>query len=82
MTSLGCDSLNDRREKLCQSFAKKAGKHLKYKNWFSEFVHDTTKYSTRQNKMKSNPKFNPVPTRTDRYKKSPLPYLTELLNNI
>ena len=22
MTSLGCDSLNDRREKLCQSFAK------------------------------------------------------------
>jgi len=82
MTSLGCDSLNDRRIKLCQSFAKKAGKHLKYKNWFSEFGQERKKCSERQNEKKTNPMFNPVPTRTDRYKKSPLPYLTELLNNI
>ena len=82
MTTLGCDSLNDRRIKLCQSFAKKAGKHLKYKNWFSEFGHERKKCSKRQNEKKTNPMFNPVPTRTDRYKKSPLPYLTELLNNI
>ena len=26
------------------------------------------------------PKVTPVPTRTDRYKKSPLPFLTDLLN--
>ena len=82
MTTLGCDSLHNRRIKLCQSFAKKAGKHSKYKNWFSEFGLEGKKYSKRQNEKKANPMFNPVPTRTDRYKKSPLPYLTELLNKI
>ena len=80
MRTLGCDSLNARRYKLCQSFAKKAGKHSKYKNWFSEVKHEPKNFSTRASEKSVKPKFMPVPTRTERYQKSPIPYLTELLN--
>ena len=80
MKTLGCDSLKDRRYKLCQSFAKKAGKHSKYKNWFSEVIYEPRQYSTRASEKLVKPKFKSVPTRTGRYKKSPIPYLTELLN--
>ena len=31
---IGCESLEDRRIKLCEKFARKASKHLKYQNWF------------------------------------------------
>ena len=72
-------TLEERREKLCENFAKKALKHQKYKNWFSlnEKQH---KFNTR-NKDKIN-KFNPVRSRTDRYRKSSLSNLTDMLNRI
>ena len=80
MRTLGCDSLNDRRYKLCQSFAKKAEKHSRFRNWFNEVKHEAKSFSTRASEKLVKPKFMPVPARTDRYKKSPIPYLTELLN--
>ena len=80
MKILGCNSLNARRYNLCQTFAKKAVKHSKYKHWFSEVIHESKYFSTRSSDKMNKPKFTPVPTRTDRYKKSPIPYLTELLN--
>ena len=80
MRTLGCDSLNDRRYKLCQSFAKKAEKHSRFRNWFSEVQYEAKSFSTRASEKSVKPKFMPVPARTDRYKKSPIPYLTELLN--
>ena len=80
MNTLGCDSLNNRRQKLCKNFAEKAKKHPKYKYWFSDFKHKPLNFQTRERKNKTTPEFNPVPTRTERFKKSPLPFLTDLLN--
>ena len=69
-------------KKLCENFAKKAAKSEKFQNWFSptENVENNCSKSTRRNKNKTVPLFRPIPTRTSRYKKSPLPYLTEILN--
>ena len=50
------------------NFAKKAQQHDKFKNWFVE---------TEEPRLT---KFKPVPYRTKRYMKSPIPYLTNLLN--
>lgn len=69
LEELEMESLEDRRLDLCISFAKKAQKHEKFQNWFelSDALTPTT--------------YQPVPCRTKRFKKSPLPYLTALLNS-
>ena len=73
MMTLGLDNLESRREKLCVSFASKAANHEKYSEWFwTPDRRPDTRYQA---------KYTPVWTRTTRYKKSPLPYLTDLLNN-
>ena len=81
LVMLGCASLLDRRKKLCETFSKRAGKHSKYKNWFNKMEKETPKMSTRRTEKEGCPKYRPVPSRTNRYKFSPLPFLTELLNN-
>ena len=53
---------------ICLSFAEKAQEHEKFINWFK--LREEPNQST----------FIEVPFRTIRYKKSPLPYLTKLLN--
>ena len=63
------ESLEVRRKSLCVSFAKKSQKHEKFQNWFQES--DQLTPTT----------FQPVPYRTKRYKNSPLPHLTSLLND-
>ena len=68
LLDLEMETLEVRRSKNCLAFAKKSQKHEKFRNWF-EFSDRTSK-----------PSFLPVTFRTKRYKKSPLPYLTELLN--
>jgi hypothetical protein len=71
MQALDClklESLEDRRVTLCKAFAFKSQKHEKFQNWFE--------YS----EQPSLTTFEPVPCRTNRYKRSPLPYLTDLLN--
>ena len=72
------ETLYERRISLCEKFAKKALKHSKYKNWFNMNEQKPSK-NTRHKKIE---KFLPVKTRTDRYRKSPLPYLTEMLNGL
>ena len=72
LTGLKC--LSVRREDLCLIFAKKASNNPKYGYWFSENLHAP---NTRQNKDK----LEPVQYRTDRFRKSPISYLTHLLNN-
>ena len=37
--------------------------------------------NTRSDKTSIATKYRPVPTKTDRYKDSPIPYMTEILNN-
>ena len=54
INTLGCDSLNNRRQKLCKNFAKKAKKHSKYKYWFSDFKHKPSKFPRRESKSKTS----------------------------
>ena len=65
--------LEDRRLTLCKKLVKKSSKHDKSKNWFKM---NKNAPKTRSQK----PKFlEPIP-RLTRYSKSPIPYLTWLLN--
>ena len=79
---LNCEDLNERRLKLCENFVKKAAKSHKFKSWFSESVVVPPSVHTRGNEIKIIPKFKPVHTRTDRYRDSPLPYLTDIINEL
>ena len=69
----GLQKLSDRRRKLCLTFAKKAQKHKKFTRWFKP---NTKKTITRL----TQPKFCNVYSRLDRYERSPLSHLTEILN--
>ena len=68
----GIDKLSDRRTKICIKFAKRALKHTKFSNWF--------KHNPKRNLRIKQPKFCPVVSRTERFQKSPIAYLTNLLN--
>ena len=67
---LKLDTLADRRKQLCLSFARKASKDSKFKVWFSNLTKPT----------RTDPSFALPRTRTAAYEKSPLVYLTKLLN--
>ena len=66
-------TLDERRNELCLKFAKKALKSEKFCKWFSKNYNIV---NTRCPKTS----LREVYTRTSRYAKSPLPYLTKLLN--
>ena len=66
------ETLEVRRENLSLKFAKKAEKHPKHKNWFKPRPVRTSRHQ--------NSKYWSVVARTERLKKSPIPYLTDLLN--
>ena len=80
LNQLKCDRLSGRRLKLCENFAKKAVRHEQFRNWFRENTERLPIMNTRYSKVKS--KYHEVLTRTERFKKSPIPYLTSLLNNL
>ena len=66
---------------MCLNFALKLEKHEKYSNWFhpaEEFI--PPNMNTRSDKTLHHLKYNPVPFRTDPFKKSPFPFVTEILN--
>ena len=65
--------LSNRRSKICIKFALKAEKHNKFKTWFKL---NRKTFHTRSIPMK----YCPVISRTKRFEKSPLSYLTNLLN--
>ena len=70
---LGLDSLNNRRDKLCLKFGRKAEKHEKFRKWFKPA---TYKQFTRQAKLK----YCGVVSKHTRFEKSPLSFLTRMLN--
>ena len=75
---LELDTLSDRRYKICLKFAIKTSKSPKFNQWFTK--HEPNQgIQTRSENQKSI--FKPVYTRTKRYEKSTIPYLTNLLNN-
>ena len=77
------ETLEERRLKLCQNFAKKSIKNPKFENWFCP-SDPTSGHSmkTRSSNNKITYKLKPVQTRTARYENSPIPFLTKLLNNL
>ena len=70
---LNLKPLRSRRQELCAKFSNKCHKSEKYQSWYSE---NNSTVNTRSDKSG----VLPVPTRTRRYEKSPLPYLTSLVN--
>ena len=67
------DTLYSRRERLCMKFARKCVKSNKFCHWFKNEDRESI---TRQ----KNQKFRSVYSRTMRYEKSPISYITRLLN--
>ena len=80
LEKLNCDKLSERRIKLCETFARKLVKHNQFKNWFNEKSDKIINMNTRSKKAKV--KYQEVLTRTERYLKSPIPYLTSILNSM
>ena len=79
LRNLDMDSLELRRQQICLTFGKKALKSDKFKEWFSIDEESEPVIKTRNSKPK--PKLKPVTCRKKKYKKSPIPYLTDLLND-
>ena len=74
LKELQLESLHSRRIKLCKKFAIKTQKHPKFSKWFKP----QNKTTVTRGKP---PKFLEVYFRTERFRKSPLSYLTNLLNS-
>ena len=73
LSVLCLESLEDRRASICLKFALKAEKHLKFKSWF--------KSNPKFMKSRTNqPKYIPVRISTARIERSPIGYLTDILN--
>ena len=73
LKTLGLNNLEARRNQLCLRFGIKAEKHDKFKHWFK--LNDMT-VNTRQEKLK----YCEVQARLCRFKKSPISFLTNILN--
>ena len=76
LDTIGLETLEQRRMKLCENFAQNAVKDPKHKHWFEEYKQCGAK--TRSEKTQY---ITPL-YRLERFHKSPIPYLTEILNNI
>ena len=74
LVQVGLESLDFRRHKLCLKFARKSAAHPKHRNWFRVNLNTV---NTRQEK----PLYCPVYSNHDRFDRSPLAYLTNLLND-
>ena len=76
LKSLNLASLESRREELCVKFAKKSAKNKKFEHWFVEA--EKKGILTRRKNVFNG--YKPIKFRTERFRNSPLPYLTSLLN--
>ena len=74
LKDLNLETLEKRRENLCLKFAKECLKNEKLKNMF---VINKSKHDMKKRKKE---KFKVKNIRTERYRKSALPYMTNLLN--
>ena len=75
LDKLKIDSLNERRRKICLKFAKKCLLNEKVKNLFPK---NSSKYNI---KTRNKNKYAVYQMNTERYKKSSIPYMIDLLNN-
>ena len=72
--TLDLKNLSDRRLELLKTFSKNCFKSEKYNTWFVKRNDQAINTRSKKNTLKQ------VTTRTTRYEKSPLPYMTALLN--
>ena len=75
LLSTGLENLEIRRTQLCLNFAKKAAKHPTHKQWFEPS--NQVGPNTRCEKLRYK---QPI-CRLERFRSSPIPYFTELLNS-
>ena len=73
LNTTSLDSLEKRRLNLCITFAKRTAKHEKHKHWFEK--------ATFKNTRSKKPIYKTPFCRLERYRNSPIPYLTRLLNS-
>ena len=73
LNSTNLESLEVRRISLSTKFAKRSANHSKHKHWFA--LNKNIK-----NTRRKNPVYTPTLYRLERYRHSPIPYLTSLLN--
>ena len=78
LKTLNMDTLESRREQISIKFSKKALKSEKFNHWFT--INESIEPNIKTRSYGTKPKFKPVTFRKKRYKYSPLPYLTDLLN--
>ena len=76
LKALNIETLDKRRDRLCLMFAKNCLKSEKLRNLFER--NNPTHKMKKRNKPKS---FKCKKIRTERYKKSSIPFMTNLLNN-
>ena len=75
LAALRIDNLDKRRQKLCLKFAKKCLNNDKVRGLFPKEVKKHTM------KVRKTKKYKKCFARTERYKKSTIPYMVDLLNN-
>ena len=75
LKTLRLENLNERRERLCLSFARKSIQNEKARKLFPKNI---TKHQMKKRKTKQ---FKPRITNTKRYQKSAIPHMIDLLNN-
>ena len=73
LDTLNLENLEDRRDSLCLNFALQYAAHPHHSKWF---LKTQAGPDTRNQNF-----YQPVWTRTGRYRDSPVPYMTDLLNN-
>ena len=76
---LNMETLESRRFTISLRFARKALNSEKFKEWFA--MNETSDRDMKTRASKTKCKLKPVTYKRRRYKNSPIPHLTELLNN-
>ena len=74
LSKTGLSSLSDRRDLLCKKFAVKTQKNPKHTHWFERNIKTV-------NKRHNNQPFKAPHFKHERFRKSPIAYLTNLLNS-
>ena len=67
--------------KICSTFANKAAQHPKFSTWFVKSEEQSTSNDRKCKVVEENPFYKPIKSRTDRFRKSPRPFLTNILKN-
>ena len=73
-TKLGLQKLEDRRKDICLKFGLKSLGHPNHQKWFVQ--------NTQETNLRNQSKLKPTVHRTARYQNSPIPYLTQIINQI